>query len=154
MAVFISIDAIPLSDPPTITRPSVVSLGGARTERFRTSGHTATSTPCTDPPFRSRISHDPSLPSISTEPEAPSPAARVRRFAVRMSVSVSHRYYTSLGFPSNGSTRTAMLTVCLHYGSVQSARRPCAAHTDPLQSDAGERKHSRFGGAKIVTPAI
>ena len=29
-----------------------------------------------DPPFRSRISHDPSLPSISTEPDAPSLTAR------------------------------------------------------------------------------
>jgi len=41
-----------------------------------------------------------------------------------------------------------MLTVCLHYGSVQSARRLRAAHTDPLQYDAGKRKHPGFGGAK------
>ena len=47
-----------------------------------------------------------------------------------------------------------MLTVCLHYGSVQSARRLRSAHTDPLQYDAGKRKHPGFGGAKIVTPAI
>jgi len=47
-----------------------------------------------------------------------------------------------------------MLTVCLHYGSVQSARRLRSAHTDPLQNDAGKRKHPRFGGAKIVTALI
>src|SRR3954463_14909964 len=149
-------DVTPLSLLPNTIRPSITSLGGASAERFRTSGHTATSTPCTTPPLRSRMSHEPSLPSISTDPDAPSLTARARRFAVRMSVSVSHRYSTSLGVPCRGSTRTATLTAFLHDGSDNLHVPPPPAHTDPLRGHSHERKHrpAGVGAAKIAEPAI
>jgi hypothetical protein len=47
-----------------------------------------------------------------------------------------------------------MLTVFLHYGSVNLHVVGASRTPDPLQRDPGKRKTPGFGRAKIVTPAI
>jgi hypothetical protein len=60
----------------------------------------------------SRISHEPSFPASSTEPDIPDPLAPDASWmcAVRIAVSVSHRYSTGTGAPPDGSTCTAICT--------------------------------------------
>jgi hypothetical protein len=74
----------------TSIRASPDGSGGASVATVRTSGQTATSIDDSRPAITSSISQAPSAPSMSTEPERPSPAAPERSATLRMSVSESH----------------------------------------------------------------
>src|SRR6185437_12972893 len=62
------------------------------------------------PPRTSRITHDPSDPASSTDPEAPSANDMSARLAVRIAVSVSHLYSTAEGMSVAGSICTVTFT--------------------------------------------
>src|SRR5579872_1063776 len=110
--VSICIIATPPFDPAdgTTRRPRDVSAGTRNALNFLTSGHTATSTPWMRPPRTSRITHEPSEPASSTEPDAPSAYAQSARLEVRNAVSVSQRYYTADGMSGAGSICTVTFT--------------------------------------------
>src|SRR4051794_28484044 len=73
------------------------------------------------PDATSRMSHEPSEPSTSTEPDMPVRPVVPRRRAVRISVSASQRYSTD-GTLAAGSSCTATVTILLRSAVARTCR--------------------------------